>query len=264
MLRCEKISLADDVHNHANSEAILCRCGCKLSQPRSVLRPVSRLQSPWMSHCTLLPQHEKLLLQDNRGHRSRGGTPTGSLERGHGFAGRHHANGIGGKGPAVGGKAGSVGFRRPASRSPDRGVLAAAADKLAAARLGLGASPPPPHPRAAKSLPGASAAAGGIDGRAAAAEGRQAAGDTVSVSAVNARTGAADVSGNMAAATATEPGSDAGSALSKAFATGRTSPEQPTTAGHSGNGNGVSMPDGAAATAEGGNGTAAAPQVAGA
>jgi hypothetical protein len=205
-----------------------------------------------------------LLLQDNRGHRSRGGTPTGSLERGHGFAGRHHANGIGGKGPAGGGKAGGVGFRRPASRSPDRGLLAAAADKLAASKLGLGASPPPPHPRAAKSLPGASAAAGGTDGTAPAAEGRKASGDTVSASAVTARTGEAEVSGNMAAAMVTDPGSDAGSALSKAFATGRSSPEQPTAAGHSGNGNGVSMPDGAAPMAEGGNGTAAAPQVAGA
>ena len=253
--------LADDVHNHANSEAVSCRCGCKLSQPRSVLRPASRLQTPKKVTLQTCLSTRGLLLQDNRGHRSRGGTPTGSLERGHGFAGRHHANGISGKGPSGGGKAGSMGFRRPASRSPDRGLLAAAADKLAAAKLGLGASPPPPHPRAGKA-PGASAAADGTDGTAAAEKGRKVAGD--SVSAVAARTGELEVSGNVAAATAPEPGSDAGSALSKAFATGRSSIEQPTAAGHSGNGNGVSMPDGAAATAEGGNGTAAPPQVAGA
>ncbi len=103
------------------------------------------------------PEHVALVAQQDRSHRSRGNTPTGSYERGHGFGGKYgHANGVADKRKGGGGGFGHHGPRgRPSSHSPDRGFIAAAADKLAAHKLS-GASPP----AAAHKLAGASPPAG--------------------------------------------------------------------------------------------------------
>ena len=158
----------------------------------------------------------------DRGNRSRGGTPTGSYERGHGFAGRY-ANGVadkrkGGGGGFLGGSA-----RRPGSRSPDRGFLAAAADKLAAGKLSgtspsgrspsgggflRGSSPPPRTPRPTDKPAGGRPAAAAEKPAAAAATPEETAAvkqQEGSVSSVAARIAKLEV-GTKAASAAAAPG----------------------------------------------------------